>query len=222
MAVNHLSAQVQTAQNSLKGGTLVYKDHFGSRLDSATWRVEYIDSAGDFVGTQKGKLILRTTHGVTVWLKKKLTGNIRISYDRKVISSGGTLDRISDLNQFWMASDPANTDLFTRNGELESYNNLQLYYVGMGGNYNTTTRFRKYNGKGKRDLIAEYTDPSHLLIPNKTYHIDLVVKNGEVSFWVDQQRWFSFNDPQLLTEGYFGFRSTKSNQEILNLKIYQL
>jgi len=216
-----LSAQ-EAKPKLLTAGKLIYEDRFSTTLDSSLWKVEMIDSAGDFVGNKKGKLILRTKNGVTVWLNKKLSGNIRISYDRKVILKGGALDRLSDLNQFWMASDPAQANLFTRDGILESYNNLRLYYVGMGGNYNTTTRFRKYDETGKRKLIAEYTDPSHLLIANKIYHIDLMVKDGIVSFWVDQHPWFSFHDSSVLTSGYFGFRSTKSNQEISHLRIYQL
>ena len=220
-----LSCRLSAQEGQLKlltAGKLIYKDQFRTALDTSLWKVEVIDSTGDFVGNKKGKLILRTKNGITVWLNKKLSGNIRISYDRKVILKGGALDRLSDLNQFWMALDPAQANLFTRNGVLESYNNLRLYYVGMGGNYNATTRFRKYDETGKRKLIAEYTDSSHLLIANKTYHIDLVVKDGVVSFWVDQQPWFSFQDTSVLTSGYFGFRSTKSNQEISDLKIYQL
>lgn len=67
--------------------------------------------------------------------------------------NGGKNDRISDLNQFWMANDPNNYNLFTRNGVFEAYDSLQLYYVGMGGNSNTTTQLRKYRGNGQRVLL---------------------------------------------------------------------
>jgi len=201
---------------------LIFSDDFHQTLDTAIWQIELQESPGSFAGAQDGKLILRTGKGVTVWLKKKLKGNIRISYDRKVIVNGGVMDRLSDLNQFWMASDPVTKKLSGRNGELDAYNSLQLYYVGMGGNYNSTTRFRKYDGKGNRELLAEYADQSHLLIANKLYHIETIVENGEVSFWVDQQKYFSYTDAAVLKEGYFGFRSTKSNQEIYNLRIYQI
>lgn len=201
---------------------LIFQDNFENALDTSLWQVELKPAPGEFAGTRNGKLILETDGGVTVWLKKKLKGNIRISYDRKVILNGGAKDRLSDLNQFWMASDPQRTEFFTRDGKLEAYDDLKLYYVGMGGNYNKTTRFRKYDGKGNRELIAEYTDSAHLLEANKVYHITLVVNHGEVSFLVNGQKYFSYQDQQVLEEGYFGFRSTKSNQEIYNLKIYQL
>lgn len=201
---------------------LVFRENFKHSLDTNLWHVEIEKSPDSFVKAVGGKLILKTGAGVTVWLKIKLHQNIKISYDRVVLDKGGVMDRLSDLNQFWMASDPANPNLFTRDGQLDAYNDLQLYYVGMGGNTNTTTRFRKYDGKGNRELLSEYADTEHLLKPNKRYHIDLIVDKGEVSFWVDQHQYFSYQDLNLLKEGYFGFRSTKSNQEIYDLKIYQL
>lgn len=208
------------AQN--KKPQLIFKDSFEQALDTVNWHVELQPSLGSEVKTEKGKLILKTGAGVTVWYKQKLSGNVKISYDRTVVVQGGAMDRLSDLNQFWMASDPAGSQFFQKNGVLESYNDLQLYYVGMGGNSNKTTRFRKYDGKGNRDLIAEYTDAAHLLKANQLYHIDLVVQNGEVSYWVDHEKYFSFHDPDVLKEGYFGFRSTKSNQEISALRIVKL
>ncbi len=121
-----------------------------------------------------------------------------------------------------MANDPHNKTLFTRNGVLESYDSLQLYYTGMGGNANRTTRFRKYEGNGERKLLQEFTDAAHMLQPNKVYHITIVVKNGVTSYWVDGECYFSYNDPSPLKEGYFGLRSTKSHQEVSQFRVYQL
>jgi rhamnogalacturonan endolyase len=121
-----------------------------------------------------------------------------------------------------MARDPHHTNLFTRSGILESYDSLQLYYVGMGGNSNRTTRFRKYEGNGQRTLLQEYTDTAHLLQPNKVYHITIIVKDNTTSFWVDGECYFISNDPALFKEGYFGFRSTKSHQEISKFRVYRL
>jgi rhamnogalacturonan endolyase len=121
-----------------------------------------------------------------------------------------------------MAGDPRNKNLFTRAGVLESYDSLQLYYVGMGGNTNKTTRFRKYEGNGERRLLQEYTDAGHLLQANKVYHIVIIVNRDVTSYWVDGQCYFSLKDPALLTPGYFGFRSTKSHQEITHFKVFQL
>lgn len=201
---------------------LIYADDFKDKLDSSTWIIEIAPAPNSSVYNQKGNLVLDTKGGVTVWFNHPLTNNVRIEYDRKVVVAGGVNDRLSDLNQFWMAHDPRNTNLFTRSGVLESYDSLQLYYVGMGGNTNRTTRFRKYEGNGQRTLIREFTDTAHLLQPNKIYHITIIVNNGTTSFWVDDKCYFTFNDPAPLKEGYFGFRSTKSRQEISGFKVYQL
>ena len=201
---------------------LLFEEQFDRPLDTAIWKVELQPADGSTVKTVGNGLQLQTGAGVTVWLNKLLKGNIIITYDRKVIMQNGTFDRLSDLNQFWMASDPNNSNLFTRSGKLEDYDSLQLYYVGMGGNSNKTTRFRRYDGKGNRELIGEYLDSVHLLKPNRTYHIKTINNKGRVSYWVDDQLYFSYTDPAPLTKGYFGFRSTKSNQLISNLKIYKL
>lgn len=177
---------------------------------------------GSKVHIKDGQLLLDTKGGVTVWLNKKLSGNIRIEYTRKVIIDTGRNDRLSDLNTFWMASDPKNNNLFTRNGVLESYDSLQMYYVGMGGNTNRTTRFRKYQGNGERTLLQEYKDTAHLLRPDKTYKIVIEVKDGVVSYAVNGEKYFEYNDPAVLKEGYFGFRSTKSRQAIDAIWIWQL
>lgn len=201
---------------------LIYSTNFTGPLDKTEWITEIEPKTPATVYTEKNRLILDTRGGVTVWLNKRLTGNIRIEYDRTVLMEGGANDRTSDLNQFWMATDPRNKNLFTRTGVLDSYDSLCLYYVGMGGNSNSTTRFRKYNGNGDRQLLQEYTDTTHLLKPNITYHITTIVKGNETSFWVNGVSYFLYKDSALLKEGYFGFRSTKSRQTITNLKIYQL
>jgi len=203
-------------------GTLICADDFNDALDSSKWIIEMAPAPNSSVYNQKGNLVLDTKGGVTVWLNHPLTNNIRIEYDRKVVVAGGVNDRLSDLNQFWMAHDPRNANLFTRSGVLESYDSLQLYYVGMGGNSNRTTRFRKYEGNGQRTLIQEFTDSTHLLQPNKVYHITIIVNNGTTSFWVDDKCYFTYNDPAPLKEGYFGFRSTKSRQQISKFRVYQL
>ena len=206
----------------LSGGQLIVSDDFSKQLANDQWIVEMAPAPNSSVYTKDNKLVLDTKGGVTVWLNQLLKGNIRIEYDRKVVLAGGVNDRLSDLNNFWMASDPRNTNLFTRNGVLESYDSLQLYYAGMGGNSNKTNRFRKYEGNGERRLLQEYTDAAHLLEANKVYHIVIVVNKGITSYWVDGKRYFIYIDPAPLKEGYFGFRSTKSRQEITKFSVYQL
>ena len=131
-------------------------------------------------------------------------------------------DRLSDLNQFWMAIDPLKENLFTRSGVFSEYDSLLLYYVGFGGNSNTTTRFRKYTGNGERVLLNDLTDKEHLLKPNKEYLIKIVVYDGLSKFFVDDKEFFSFRDINPITEGYFGLRTTQSRQEIDDFKVYRL
>lgn len=200
---------------------LLFSDDFQTTLDTNRWKSEIAPLPDSRVVVSNGKLILDTKGGVTVWLNQLLSGNLVIEYKRTVIIKDGVNDRLSDFNQFWMASDPHNTNLFTRNGVLESYDSLLLYYIGMGGNTNKTTRFRKYEG-GERKLLQEYTDKAHLLEANKTYSITTIVKNGLTQFYVDGELFFEWNDPNLLRQGYFGFRSTKSHQEIDDIKIYSI
>ncbi len=66
-------------------------------------------------------------------------------------------DQVSDLNVFWMASNADGTrPVFARarSGTFAEYNDLLTYYVGLGGNRNTTSRFRRYVGEpGNRPLL---------------------------------------------------------------------
>jgi len=211
--------RVVAAQVSRK--KLLFADNF-KRLDTLTWRLEIEPQPASRVYVRHGKLVLDTQGGATVWLKQPLRGNLQIEYTRKVLVASHPNDRFSDLNQFWMASEHTGAALAQRSGKFEAYDNLRLYYVGMGGNTNTTTRFRKYQSNGVRTLLQEYTDAAHLLVPNKEYHIKTTVQNGTTSFWVDGQCYFTYQDPNLLPAGYFGFRSTNPRQEISHLKVYQL
>jgi rhamnogalacturonan endolyase len=205
-----------------KKATLLFSDEFTNRLDTSLWKAEIAPLPGSKVYVQNGQLFLDTKGGVTVWLNKKLRGNIRIEYWRKVLTDSGANDRLSDLNTFWMATDPKNSNLFTRTGVLESYDALQMYYVGMGGNTNSTTRFRKYEGNGERTLLKEYKDSAHLLQANKQYHIIIEVIDNIVRYIVDGETFFEYKDASVLKEGYFGFRSTKSRQSIERIKVYQI
>lgn len=184
------------------------------------WVVEMEPRPNSRVYTRDSALVLDTRGGVTVWLDKLLKGDLRIEFDRRVIVDTGGNDRLSDMNVFWMASDPAKADLFTRHGKFESYDSLQLYYVGMGGNTNKTTRFRKYYAGGNKPVIKEYLDAGHLLEANKTYHVEIVVRGGVTSYSVNGECYFTYTDPAPLKEGYFGFRSTWSRQEIQHFNVW--
>jgi hypothetical protein len=149
------------------------------------------------------------------------------------LSAGcGLFDRVSDLNCFWMAVDPRHPDdLFAekewRQGVFGRYYSLVLYYLGYGGNQNTTTRFRKYEGnqaafteENKRPpVLIEYTDPAHLLKPNQWYQVKIIVQNGRIQYWIKRRMLVDYLDPQPLTRGGFGFRTTQSHFWIRTFKV---
>jgi rhamnogalacturonan endolyase len=200
---------------------MLFADDFSKPKPDSNWIIETTPVKGSSVTTQNGKLLLDTENGVTLWYRQPLSGNIQIEFTRKVIMDSGCNDRLSDLNQFWMATDPQQK-MFSRKGGFKEYDSLQMYYVGMGGNYNTTTRMRRYDGKGELKIIGEYKDSTHLLQANKTYHLKIVVQNGNSKFFVDERLFFEFTDPSPLTKGWFALRSTKSRQEIDDVKIWLL
>lgn len=197
---------------------IILKEDFSSALDGKVWAAEKMQDAAERIEVKDGKLMLNTKGGATVWLKHKLPANIRISYKRKIIMDGGINDRVSDLNQFFHAQDPPGGLTFNRKSRFEEYDSLNLYYVGMGGNYNTSTRFRKYQ-HGDKKILVDFSDAPHLLQANKTYQIVIEVFNGLVSYSVDGIQFFDWKDPQPYPGGYFAFRSTKSRQEIDDLLI---
>jgi hypothetical protein len=200
-------------------GALLFEDGFDGPLKG--YVAEYAHKPGNLVTNRDGRLEIDVDSGATVWLDKPLSGNVLISYTRRVVMGSGKNDRLSDFNHFWMARDPANANLFTRGGKLEDYDKLDLYYVGFGGNTNTTTRFRRYGG-GQRVLLGEFKDAAHLLEPNRDYRIEIAVYQGCTRMRVDGAEVFAYRDPQPLTSGYFGFRTTWSHQTIADLKVYQL
>lgn len=214
-----LAAAAQSP-DSFSKQKLLFADDFSAAGLRSDWVVETADGKESCVIINRS-LQLNTEGGITVWYKKELKGALLIEYDRTVVMEGGPNDRLSDLNQFWMATDPQGKT-FARKGGFREYDSLRMYYVGMGGNYNTTTRMRRYDGKGELKIVGEYKDSAHLLKPNRPYHIAIAVQNGVSKFFVDGQEYFSFKDDKPLTEGYFAIRSTKSRQRIDNVKIWQL
>ncbi len=178
------------------------------------WRGEQEDPLHTHLTLNDDALAFESAAGLTLWLDKPLVGNYRIAFTREVRLAGGAYDRLSDVNQFWAARDPQRSNLFTRRGQLNEYDNLALYYVGMGGNWNSTTRFRYYNGQGDRALLGEYTDAAHLLQPGRQYHIVIEVAQGETRFWVDNTLYFSAHLSESSQAGYFGLRTVFSHQVI--------
>jgi len=202
-----------------KTGKLLYSDNFDATLSQ--WQPEIEAKGISTVAASKEKLVIDVAGGATVWFQKKLEGDLLITFKRKVLVDGGRNDRLSDLNMFWMASDPASSSLFTRKGEFSEYDGLQLYYAGIGGNTNTTSRFRRYSN-GERVLHADIADKASLLKPNKDYAVQIAVYRGCTRVLMDGREYFQFRDPAPLREGYFGFRTTWSRQEIDDFRVYRL
>ncbi|MGS2762645.1 DUF6250 domain-containing protein [Sinomicrobium sp. M5D2P9] len=215
-----LSGLYGQSDESYQKGELLYHDNFDSGMGN--WIVETPKSPNSGISVLQNKLIIDVDKGATVWFREKLSGNILIEYRRKVVIDGNGNDRLSDLNQFWMASDPNNTDMFTRTGIFSEYDSLSLYYFGMGGNYNSTTRFRKYTGNGERKLLMDTNDKDKLLKTNQEYHIKITVYNGTTKVFVNDREFVSYTDPKPLSNGYFGFRTVKSHQEISDFKVCRL
>lgn len=196
-----------------------------ARLD--LWAVEQMP--GGKVTTRDGALVIEDAAGATVWFREKLTAPVVIEYDVTVVSAGGPQDRVSDLNCFWMANDsradgparPPYEHAPARTGKFSDYDSLLTYYVGYGGNENTTTRFRRYDGTAARPLLPEHDlrDSKFLLTPNHTYHIRLVARDGRAEFWRDGERIFTFRDPAPLTSGWFGFRTVHSHLEVRRFRV---
>jgi hypothetical protein len=191
-------------------------------LSAADWLAEFENPSGSHLRVGKDMIEVVASAGATVWYKKQLSGNLIITYNVTVVDSGGRTDRVSDLNAFWMASDPAQANPFTRDGKFPSYDNMDLYYAGVGGHDNTTTRFRRYRHGTDKSILQEYTDKEHLLKGNKTYAVKITVQDGRTAFFIDGVQYFDYVDPKPLTEGYFAFRTTKSRERISNFAIEAL
>lgn len=172
--------------------------------------------------------------GLTLWYDELLTGTYQISYHMAMLMQGGEYDRLSDLNCFWAAKDPLHPDqIFAcsqwRNGVFQNYNTLNLFYVGYGGNENTTTRFRRYYAEyyGVDDarvkpLIAEYTDPEHLLVPGKWYHIVIRVEKTFTTYSVNGEELFRAPLNPGEGDGYFGLRLLQNHVLMTGFEVKHL
>ena len=173
-----------------------------------------------------GKLDIDSPAGVTVWLAHEIRGPVEIRFDATAISEGGANDRVSDLNVFWMATNEDGSAPFTRprSGKFADYDDLLTYYVGLGGNRNTTSRFRRYVGEpGNRPLLPQHelTDRASLLVPNRKQTITLVANRGRIAYLRDGQTLFAYEDPAPYTRGWFGLRTTWSHLRIENLRVHR-
>jgi hypothetical protein len=172
-----------------------------------------------------GVLDIDTPAGMTVWLTHELSGPVRIDFDATAVSAGGPNDQVSDLNVFWMArnADDARPPFARhRGGRFDEYDDLLTYYVGLGGNRNTTTRFRRYVGvPGNRPLLPghDLAGPSVLLVPNRRQTITLIADGRHIEYRRDGRPLFVFEDDAPYTHGWFALRTTFSHLRIENLRV---
>lgn len=105
-----------------------------------------------------------------------------------------------------------------------------MYYLGYGGNSNTTTRFRRYDGdymkfesgKVRPDIITEYTDAEHLLKPNHWYNITIRCINGHVEYIIDGRKIVDYTDVRPYKSGWFGFRTTEARVRFTGFTSHRL
>lgn len=201
-------------------GALVARDAFAG--DRAAWIVE--QQPGGSVAVRDGALVIDDAGGCTVWFRQRLDAPVIIAC--KVMVSSAS--RVSDMNFFWMASDPSRpADLFAeghaRSGAFATYDTLRTYYVGYGGNTNTTTRFRRYTGTGARPLLPghDLAAPEFLLQADHIYDLELIAAGGHAQFVRDGEVIFDFQDPQPLESGWFGFRTVHSRIVVTSFAVYE-
>jgi Domain of unknown function (DUF6250) len=200
----------------------LHRDDFRSGL--AQWQIE-AQQPGK-ITARDGVLDIDVPAGVTLWFKAELRAPVIITFDATAVSQGGPNDRVSDLNCFWMARNRdgvAPVYAHTRSGEFADYNDLLTYYVGLGGNNNTTTRFRRYIGDlENRPLLPQHdlTAPDVLLRPNRKQSIKLVADGRSAEYWRDGRKLLSYVDPAPYTNGWFALRTVQSHLRIERLRIY--
>ena len=215
-----------------------------SFAQSTHWRIE-AESSLTRVLLRGDTLDITSPKGLSLWWNKPLTAPCTISYRACVVMENGPYDRLSDLNCFWMASSPlpnneevakvttplspwrgAGGEVFS--GAFLDYYRLQCYYLGYGGNHNTTTRFRRYNGDtlAIKDpshlppIIKEYTDTAHLLKPNHWYSVRIeVLEDGHTRYFLDEELLVDYRDPSPLLHGWFAFRTTWSHTRLTGFRI---
>jgi len=168
---------------------------------------------------------IQTSAGLTLWRRQPMSVPFIIEYEA-MVAVRDTSDRLSDLNCFWLAADPSVTDgnVLTRMGErggvFRNAYTLQLYYMGYGGNWNSTTRFRRYDGKGVPPILTEYTDSSHLLCPNQWYRIRIEATSSRTRYYINEELLVDYSDPHPLQHGWFGFRTTWSHCLIRGFRVH--
>lgn len=204
------------------------------------WVMEAEDPNSSVSWDKDGVADIFAPKGITLWNTSLMQGDVTIDYEARIIvdeskpistvNNPQNPNRLSDLNCFWLASDPTTKDgsvfknMKQRKGVFVNQYALQLYYMGYGGNNNSTTRFRRYDGNkaGITDatmrpgILREYTDKDNLLKPNHWYRIHIEQRGDRVTYSIDGKRIVDYIDITPLKKGYFGFRTTLAHAQLRN------
>lgn len=204
---------------------LLHSDDFRHGLTQ--WEVQC--ERGGKITAANGVLDIDVPAGATLWFRSKLTGPIAIDYSVMPVWSEGPNDRVSDVNCFWMATDPAVQDgnalARGRSGAFADYDDLHTYYASVGGNGNTTTRFRRYIASpGNRPLLPQHDlqSAASLLQPNRPLQIRLIADGSRIAMLRDGRQLFALDDSAPYCEGHFAIRTTKSHLQVRDLRVWQL
>ena len=193
----------------------------GSPTTLRDWAVE-AESPAAHVSERHGVIDIDTPKGLTLWWRMPVVGPVTIAFEAMAVSAGGKNDNVSDLNAFWMARDADGGSILAhpRSGAFAAYDDLRTYYVGIGGNRNTTTRFRRYIGRaGKRPLLPEHDTRANLLVANRWTKIRLIADGRHIAVERDGAALFGLDDPEPYTHGQFGLRTTWSHLRIRHVSI---
>lgn len=190
------------------------------------WVME-AESGAARVSFEGGVIDIDTPAGLTLWFKEDLSAPVTISFEVMAVSEGGANDYGSDINAFWMARNSDGSSILTsaRSGAFTDYDTMLSYYVGIGGNRNSTTRMRRYIGTvGDRPLLAGHdrSDPAALITPNQWTKIRLVAQGNQFAVERDGERLFTYDfahTAQAYMRGHFGLRTTKSHLRFRNISI---
>ena len=202
----------------------LYQDDFRNGL--GLWHIEAEKPAR--VSAAEGVLDIDAPAGVTLWFTPRLEGPITIEFEATAVAEGGPNDQVSDLNVFWMANNVGGEQpVFARkrSGAFAEYNDLLTYYVGLGGNRNSTSRFRRYIGDPvNRPLLPEHdlSGAPNLLVPNRPQTITLVANGRTIEYRRNGTTLFRLDDPIPYVNGWFAIRTTFSHLRIRKLRIYRV
>lgn len=216
------SILLPVAARAAQGERLIHRDDFRHGLGQ--WIVE-AERPGRFAAAN-GVLDIDSPAGVTLWFRHRLESPVAIEYVVTAVAEGRPNDQVSDINCFWMATDARarSGDIreLSRTGAFADYDLLRTYYAGIGGNRNTSSRFRRYVGRaGDRPLLPQHdlSAAPDLIEPNRAYHIRLEAIGPRIALLRDGKPMFRLDDVAPYGAGHFGLRTTKSHLRVRDFRV---